>query len=330
MDINEDPSILESSEPYSPGIPKRGVMFAANELDKDAVVDIRKHYDSIRNTDLSERQNSPIIHVKNFNNWIKAVLIRTYAFPGCKVFDMACGKGGDLLKWGKANVSKYIGVDISPASIEDAMNRYKGRTSDKQYEMNFEADFMCFDCCKPFPEKTFRMDLDIVSCQFALHYAFQSEERARCFIMNASRCLKNGGIFVCTIPDEDVIRQNLFEAMSMNKTSFGNGLYEINFEVGCDKINVLQKFGFRYTFSLNDAIYECPEYVVCTKTLIDIASENNMELIETKPFKVVYKENKVKHKDLINKMKLHRIPYQQMEVSNLYKTVVFRKKHLGV
>ena len=85
---------------------------------------------------MQQRQNSPIIGLKNFNNWVKSVLIAKFAHPALrgngdstsgkspnsgkylsvsgnsrgKVLDMGCGKGGDLNKWQKAKVREYIGV----------------------------------------------------------------------------------------------------------------------------------------------------------------------------------------------------------------------------
>ena len=80
------------------------------------------------------RQESPIIGLKNFNNWIKSVLFANFCHPvlgsspviqrsrpGLKkapitrgrVLDMGCGKGGDLNKWAKARISEYIGLGES-------------------------------------------------------------------------------------------------------------------------------------------------------------------------------------------------------------------------
>lgn len=86
---------------------------------------------------VSQRQHSPIIGLKSFNNWVKSVLIAKFAHPALrgtqddtsrgkgpndgkftftgvptkgKVLDMGCGKGGDLNKWQKAKVKEYIGV----------------------------------------------------------------------------------------------------------------------------------------------------------------------------------------------------------------------------
>lgn len=82
-----------------------------------------------------QRLDSPIIGLKNFNNWVKSVLITRFAHPALvssssnhqisggdqkgrgalssgKVLDMGCGKGGDLSKWSKARIKEYMGVGV--------------------------------------------------------------------------------------------------------------------------------------------------------------------------------------------------------------------------
>ena len=45
--------------------------------------------------------------MRNFNNWVKSVLIRSYLPPDATVLDLCCGKGGDLLKWKEGHI-KYL------------------------------------------------------------------------------------------------------------------------------------------------------------------------------------------------------------------------------
>ncbi|KAL6976203.1 mRNA (guanine-N(7))-methyltransferase, partial [Sarracenia purpurea var. burkii] len=47
---------------------------------------------------------------------IKSVLIQLYARRGDAVLDLACGKGGDLIKWDKAKIGYYVGIDIAEGS----------------------------------------------------------------------------------------------------------------------------------------------------------------------------------------------------------------------
>ncbi|KAH9322656.1 hypothetical protein KI387_017295, partial [Taxus chinensis] len=83
---------------------------------KDLAQKVAEHYSNRTNQTLEEREASPIIHLKKLNNWIKSVLIQLYTRRGDVVLDLACGKGGDLIKWDKAKVGYYVGIDIAEGS----------------------------------------------------------------------------------------------------------------------------------------------------------------------------------------------------------------------
>lgn len=104
----------------------------------DADERVTTHPDNLRpEVGVTQRQKSPIIGLKNFNNWVKSVLIAQFAHPvlqgdedegkvqrdgktvfsrnrgGGRVLDLGCGKGGDLNKWQKAKVKEYVGIGKS-------------------------------------------------------------------------------------------------------------------------------------------------------------------------------------------------------------------------
>lgn len=81
---------------------------------------VAEHYSSRENQRMDVRDQSPIIHLRTLNNWIKSVLIRLYTREGDSVLDLACGKGGDLRKWDFAKIGFYFGVDVARGSIYDA------------------------------------------------------------------------------------------------------------------------------------------------------------------------------------------------------------------
>ena len=55
------------------------------------------------------------------NHWIKRkCLIEKY--KGDMLFDIACGKAGDLYKWIDAGIKKVIGIDYSIDNIENPMD----------------------------------------------------------------------------------------------------------------------------------------------------------------------------------------------------------------
>ena len=97
---------------------------------------------------------------------------------------------------------------------------------------------------------------DVVSMQFSLHYAFESESRARLALRNISSNLKQGGKFIGTIPDANWIVKRL-KALPEDELAFGNEIYSIKFE----QKETFPTFGHKYEFWLADAV-DCPEYLV--------------------------------------------------------------------
>ncbi|GKG03951.1 mRNA cap guanine-N7 methyltransferase 1, partial [Tanacetum coccineum] len=94
-----------------------GDAFREDENTKNIAKKVADHYSARTNQTLEEREASPIIHLKKLNNWIKSVLIQLYAKRGDSVLDLACGKGGDLIKWDKAHIGYYVGIDIAEGSV---------------------------------------------------------------------------------------------------------------------------------------------------------------------------------------------------------------------
>ena len=64
---------------------------------------VADHYNARPEGNKKQRQNSPIIQLKNMNNFIKSRLIAMYTRKNDTVLDIACGKGGDLIKWFVSN-----------------------------------------------------------------------------------------------------------------------------------------------------------------------------------------------------------------------------------
>lgn len=69
-----------------------------------------------------------------------------------RVLDMCCGKGGDLLKWKKANITHLICADIAQVSLEQCQQRYndivKRTSNDRDYTSIYTAEFITADCTK--------------------------------------------------------------------------------------------------------------------------------------------------------------------------------------
>ncbi|WOL04538.1 mRNA cap guanine-N7 methyltransferase 1-like [Canna indica] len=245
---------------------------------------VAEHYSARSNQTLEEREASPIIHLKKLNNWIKSVLIQLYARPKDIVLDIACGKGGDLIKWDKAKIGYYVGVDIAEGSIKDCRTRYNGDSEQQQRrnKFGFPARLICADFYEVPLDKYLQDDapFDICSCQFALHYSWSTEERARQALANISALLRPGGIFIGTMPDANVIIKRLREAEGLE---FGNSVYSICFdeEYISKRFKSSSPFGIKYKFHLEDAV-DCPEWIVPFHVFKTLAEEYGLDLVFAK------------------------------------------------
>ncbi|GAU31927.1 hypothetical protein TSUD_271120 [Trifolium subterraneum] len=291
--------------------------FLEDESTKNFARKVADHYSARSNQTLEEREASPIIHLKKLNNWIKSVLIQLYARRGDAVLDLACGKGGDLIKWDKAKIGYYVGIDIAEGSasifmtwyqslsglslgflrrsrfrpaglkregIKDCRTRYNGDADHHQRrkKFSFPARLLCGDCYEVRLDKVLADDapFDICSCQFALHYSWSTEARARRALANVSALLRPGGIFIGTMPDANVIIKKLREAEGL---TFGNSVYWIRFdeEYSDKKFKASNPFGIEYTFHLEDAV-DCPEWIVPFHVFKSLAEEYDFELVFAK------------------------------------------------
>jgi SAM-dependent methyltransferase len=72
--------------------------------------------------------------MRNFHNWIKSIIIYTHCNPqyederNLSVLDIACGRGGDIMKFYYSRVNFYVGIDIDNNGIisptDGAISRY--------------------------------------------------------------------------------------------------------------------------------------------------------------------------------------------------------------
>jgi len=105
------------------------------------------------------------------------------------------------IQFAKVTCQTRLSTDVASVSIDQARQRYEGFRGSR-----FDATFAACDCYGVSistildPDKL-STPFDVVSMQFCMHYAFETEERARCMLDNVSRWLRSGGVFVGTIPN---------------------------------------------------------------------------------------------------------------------------------
>ncbi|XP_017097153.1 mRNA cap guanine-N(7) methyltransferase [Drosophila bipectinata] len=273
---------------------------------------VATHYNELKEAGRKDRQKSKIFFMRNFNNWVKSQLINEYMAQikeqkrvgdALRVLDMCCGKGGDLLKWEKASISHLICTDIAEVSIEQCQRRYQDilrRAENSKFSNKFTAEFFACDSTLVRLRERYKdpsLQLNLVSCQFAFHYCFESLAQADCMMRNAAECLKPGGFFIATIPDAYEIVRRL-KAAGPETRRFGNDVYSIEFDCETDPLPL---FGAKYQFHL-EGVVDCPEFLVHFPTLVKLGRKYGLQLIRRSTFSEYYKETLPKGRQLLQRM----------------------------
>ncbi|KAJ0165058.1 mRNA cap guanine-N7 methyltransferase [Colletotrichum tanaceti] len=263
------------------------------------------------------------------------------------VLDVGCGKGGDLGKWQQAPqpVELYVGLDPADISIDQARERYRqmgsrgggGRGGRGGYRRPpprlFEARFHVKDCYGENIEDIeilrqvgfdtnplSRRGFDVVSMMFCMHYAFETEQKARTMLRNVAGSLKKGGRLIGCIPNSDVLGEHvrkfneqqeeskkkategppqeaeegeLEDGEAEQSAEWGNSIYRVRFPGKTPADGVFRPaFGWKYNFFLDEAVEEVPEYVVPWEVLRALAEDYNLELQYHKTFMEIWESEK--------------------------------------
>lgn len=208
--------------------------------------------------------------LRDFHNLVvKRMLIKGVSQPGDNLMDYAVGKAGDLPKWIESNINFVFGVDKSKDNIENwtdgacarYLNKKKTHKSipsvifvpgnsgenirngeaikDDQYKKITNA---IFGQGAKDPTKLGREVInhygkgadgfDISSCQFALHYFFETRETLENFIQNVIDCTKIGGYFIGTSYDGKKMfnylrNKQINESVTFTNETTGKKIWEV-------------------------------------------------------------------------------------------------------
>lgn len=313
--------------------------------------DVAVFYDNLARPDVDKRNESPIKLMRNFNNWVKSILIRTYLKrcpEGCTALDLCCGKGGDLLKWKEGRISHLVCADISGECVSAAKDRYhsdKMRVGRDRDRRPFTADFYVADCTEErladlASSRSSTQDYSsscvfyhIASCQFSVHYSFQSYSKAHMMLRNACENLRPGGFFIGTTIDSNQLVHRLRNSGNSDNgsPSIGNDLFTVTLDPKLD-INKLPLFGARYNFKLHGVV-DLPEYLIFFPLLVKMLEQFDMEMVLRQNFYDFFIEHRHNSDDneLLFRMeafdkKTGTMSMGQWEIVGLYLVYVFRKK----
>ncbi|EXJ76335.1 mRNA (guanine-N7-)-methyltransferase [Cladophialophora psammophila CBS 110553] len=255
------------------------------------------------------------------------------------VLDIGCGKGGDLGKWQLApqTVGLYVGLDPAETSIQQAHERYQQMRRGRR--PIFDARFVPQDCFGAWigdigivrevgidpnagngqPTRWSGGGFDVVTCMFAMHYSFESEEKVRMMLRNVAGSLKKGGRFIGVVPNSDVCAAKIREWFKDKEAKkalehgsndansekedgeadeegpqWGNAIYNVRFPI--DPLRPLQPdgsfrppFSWKYTYWMAEAV-DVPEFVVPWEAFRALAEHYNLEQRYRKPFLDIWQQ----------------------------------------
>lgn len=240
-------------------------------------------------------------------------------FPSISLYDPACGEAGDLQKWVDSNIDVVVGTDVSKHNIYQDSGA-NDRLSQVRFFQNKRYVFLPIDFSKDLTSsvtngmkdidekdqrlaqivwgekgltsgedalKTYKdlgkKQFNIISCQFALHYFFESDSTVKNFINNIDKNLKKGGLFIGTVFDGKKVDKLLNDNNGkITQFKVDNGkevpIWSINkkYTSPFGENSVGQKIGVRVE-TINDR--ENDEYLVSLPLLKAKLLERNIRLL---------------------------------------------------
>jgi len=252
--------------------------------------------------------------VYDFHLSIKEDLYKQNIRTDDTLLELACGRGGDLHRWKRVHASKVVGLDISLADLisptQGAAVRYLKDRIDKPHEyapkvLLIQGDMSTYPLFeqedkymailrgdeKGSTEYLEAFDglqkFDVISCQFALHYACENEEKFRAFAKNLQKY--GNRLFFGTCSDG----QSIYQLLIGKKTHlFGSekqvaGEYTKEY---LDKDTWTEEFGMPVKVMLESFVKPQIEYLVPFEKVVNILREHDYELVESKLFSEIYSQ----------------------------------------
>ena len=188
------------------------------------------------------RKESEMYAMQEFHNsWVKNRSLIAKVAGGTAIFDLACGKGGDIFKWINNKFTTAIGVDISDDNINNVKNGAYARLSQPRLgpKTKLRYAFLPMSSSEPYKDQLTKISdpflqnlasciwgdekapphsplhpfnglakgthFDVASCQFAFHYFMESKAKFHMFVDNLDSVLKPGGYFIGTCFDGEKV-----------------------------------------------------------------------------------------------------------------------------
>jgi ribA/ribD-fused uncharacterized protein len=247
-----------------------------------------------------------------FHNRIKDDLYKHNAKKDDTLLELAVGRAGDLNKWKRVHLSKVVGIDITLANItsptqgsavryimdkrkhphdylppclflQGDMTAYPMLEQDDRYMAILTGkESAPTEYLSAFENLT---SFDVISCQFALHYACETEEIFRAFAKNLQKYGKD--VFFGTCSDGRAIYTLLAGRTTylFGSDKHVSGEYTKEYD---DRESWSEEFGMPVKVYLESFDRPAIEYLVPFEKVTSILEEHGWELQETKLFSELY------------------------------------------
>lgn len=267
--------------------------------------------DTLYYNDTLESRDRAMKDVQEFHSQMKKDLYKRYVKKGNTLLELAVGRGGDLHKWRLVHPSKVVGIDLSDSNLsaprQGACVRYLKSQRENPKEALPPVLFIPADMTQslatqdhrylrllfgkeppstPYLEKFAGLQtFDVISCQFAIHYACGSEETFRTFVGNLTAHGK--GIFFGTCMDGQEVYKLLLGTTGHIFRSAKSVWGEIRKDYA-DGDSWTEDFGRQITVKLESFERPVQEFLVPWGKVVEILKENGFELIQTTLFSETY------------------------------------------
>lgn len=267
--------------------------------------------------------------MREFHNWIKSILIYTYASPLSdkmgenkkrqSFLDIGCGRGGDILKVYHARVGEYVGVDVDFEGIysatDGAISRFNylkkkfpdfGKVSylqaDGGIQFNVDSQEKALTSLsnenKNMIQKIFKQgkNFDVFNFQFSIHYLFANKQTINNMISNIKTYLNEGGYVLITLFDAErvhnILKNGDYKSMYTDEEGNRNMFYEIKKKYDGELSNNVGNSIDVHMSWINEEDKYIEEFLVTKELMIKTMKEAECKLVDTDLFENLYNLNK--------------------------------------
>ena len=257
--------------------------------------------------------------LREFHNlYVKKKIITSVSKPGNKLIDYACGKAGDLSKWMESKLSFVFGIDLYADNLNHKSNGacYRFLESKKKNNNIPDALFVHGDSTKNikngdalFTEKDkiitnsvfgvgskqesksvgkyveqlygiAKHGFQVSSCQFAIHYFFETVDTCDNFLKNISECTQKDGYFIGTCYDGIQIFDLLKDKSTFRIIKDDHTIWEIKKQyTNTEFRNDASSFGYGIEVYQESINMRFTEYLVNFEYLIRLMKVYGFELL---------------------------------------------------